>query len=172
MKQLLIALAAIALFSCYNTKTAIKQTNHALVFFPAVVAKIARTAFPCISLKSDTVITNIDTVVIVDCPDFKEPDSVQIKVHDTVKIGRTTIKVPVTLPIRTITILKVVEDSAKIKMLQSGIDARDLTIAKLQKDNGSLNEAIKRKNKWILYLWLAVALSIVGIILKLLIKFK
>lgn len=170
MKYILLIVAGIVVFSCYNTKKAEQQTNRALLNYPAVVATIARNSFPCISLKSDTTITQIDTIVVIDCPDVVIKDSVQV--HDTIKTGRTFIKVPVTLPIRTITILKIVEDSAKIKILQSGIDMRNITIIKLQSDNANQSEAIRRKNKWILYLWLAVALSLVGIILKLILKYK
>lgn len=165
MRQSLIVLAAIALFSCYDTKKATKQTNRALLNYPAVVATIARNSFPCISLKSDTTITQIDTVVIVDCPDFSET------VHDTLRINKT-IKVPITLPIRTISVLKIVEDSAKIKILQSIIDTRDATIIKLQATIADSERKIETKNKWIIGLGLSILLSILGFVFKTIIKFK
>ena len=179
----LIIIVAIMSSSCYNTKKAIRQTNHALVNYPAVVAKIARTAFPCIVTKSDTLITYTDTTIIVNCPtgnDFEGGDigingdvvkHDTLNKHDTISIKRT-VKVPFILPVKTITVLKVVEDSAKIELMQTEVNSQDETIVNLEKENAQLSETVKRKNKWILYLWLAVAVSAIGIILKLIIKLK
>ena len=183
MGWVIIIIIIAILFSCNAEKKAIRQTNHALVNYPAVVAKIARTAFPCIVTKSDTLITYTDTTIIVNCPtgnDFEGGDISMagdvvkhdtINKHDTISIKRT-VKVPFILPVKTITVLKVVEDSAKIEVMQSIINAQDDAIIKLQRDNSQFSETIKRKNKWILYLWLAVALSLVGIIIKLILKYK
>lgn len=40
--------------SCYSARKATEQTNKALVRYPAVVAKVARTAFPCIPVITDS----------------------------------------------------------------------------------------------------------------------
>ena len=193
-------IALMLLSSCSAEKRAIRQTNNALIKFPAVVAKIAREAFPCYVIKTENKI---------DSTDFKKwRDSVYtlnafyndlfnhiepILIHDTTNnctlykdneikflqkinyqknlIAELNEKIDNIKPIKDST-KNWFEDSAKIEVMQSVINSQDGSIAKLQKSNTDLSETVKRKNKWILYLWLAVALSIVGFIIKLILKYK
>ena len=162
MKYIIIL---VLLASCYNSKQAVKQTNKALLNYPAVVAKIARDAFPCITIKADTIITTVDTTIMVDCPPIN--DYINNIVHDTlvkyVAGASRYIQVPVTLPIRTVTVIKIIEDSAKIKILQSAVDIQNSTII----DN---DKKINQKNKWLLYLSIFVAIVTGLSILKFIIK--
>lgn len=167
--------------SCYNTKKAEKQTRKALIEYPAVVAKIARDAFPCIITKSDTLISYTDTTIVVNCPtgnDFEGGDissSGEVIKHDTLNVHDTVQhfrKVAIKIPLKIIDITQHIADSAQNKVLQAGIDNLNMTIAKMQHTIESDTETIKSKNKMLLYLWLALALGVVGIILKLIIKSK
>lgn len=49
-----VAITMLLLSSCYSAKKAESQTNKALIKHPEVVAKIARTAFPCIQKSADS----------------------------------------------------------------------------------------------------------------------
>ena len=178
MKKYLIALFWFSLTcaACSNSKKAAQQTQKALIKYPDVVAKIARTAFPCIVLKLDTVFKVRDTTIWIECPTITIADS--IKVHDTINIKRT-IKVPVTLPIRTITITKTIEDSAQIELLTNYIDSQNLEIEKIKKQKADsekqiaiLEKKIITKNRIILILSLLIALPILIFFLKALYKLR
>ena len=167
--------------SCSAIKKAERQTQNALIRYPAVVAKIAREAFPCIVTRSDTLITYTDTTIVVNCPtgnDFEGGDismAEDVVKHDTLNKHDTIIhfrKVPFKIPFRTIDIKQHVADSAQNKVLQSVIDTRDNTISKLQLVIDSNAETIKQKNKYVLAFWLMIGLFSLGFILKLIIKFK
>ncbi|MCL5459684.1 hypothetical protein M3M33_13700, partial [Loigolactobacillus coryniformis] len=90
----------------------------------AKVAEITRAEFPCTTTKADTVISTKDSLIWIDCPDntvvtaadYTGPDTVTriIRLPGSVK----TVRVPVTLPVKTVTIVQKVEDSATIYTLQ------------------------------------------------------
>ena len=200
MKQLLIALAAIAFFSCNGVKKATRQTNHALVFYPAVVANIARTAFPCYVIKTENKIDSADYKIWKDsvyflnafyadlfnqiepvfihdttnnCLAYKDNEVKYKKQIDTQKklIAGLNYQIDHIKPIHDTT-NNWYKDSADMKVLISIIAERDITITKLQAKLTTDSETISRKNKMILGLWLAMALGIVGIIIKLILKYK
>ncbi len=142
---------AYLLSSC---STAEKLMDKAEKKDPAIVAKYARDKYPCKDLlKNDTAIIWRDTLVYVDCPDtLPKGNDFEVIKYDTVnKVVVKTIRVPVTLPIRTQTITKWYEDSAKLKI---GV----LRIAELEKANKEQADHIaaitkkinhKTKENWI-----------------------
>src|SRR4051794_33434030 len=99
------------LFSCYGPKKAQRQVSKALVKQPTVVAKIARDAFPCVPIRFDTTITDHDTTVVIECPDFSSEEGDDYFSTPDTMVKRNVItrivKVPVTLPVQTITITRV-----------------------------------------------------------------
>ena len=193
--------------SCYNTKKAERQTNKALIIYPAVVAAIARTAFPCYVVKSenkidsadykkwkdsvnilndiyDDIFNQIQPVLIHDttnnCLLFKDNEiKFRLQIDNQKKlIAGLNYKIDNIKPIIDSS-KSWFKDSADMEVYISIIDdkdkeiaERDKTIIKLQANSNTDSDTIKRKNKWILYLWLAVAVSAIGIILKLIIKLK
>lgn len=176
MKNYIIALLWFSLTcaACYNTKKAERQTHKALIEYPEVVAKVARTAFPCILKKSDTTITNIDTVIVINCPEFTIKDSINI--HDTIRINRT-VKVPIKLPVRTI--INTIEDSAKIELLLSYVESQNLEVEELSKINAAgivqssiSAKKIAAKNKIIFILSLLITIPILIFFLKALYKLR
>lgn len=164
--------------SCSTEKKAIRQTTNALIKYPAVVAKIACTAFPCIITKSDTLITYTDTTILVDCPtgnDFEDGKNEWGVKHDTLNVHDTVhhfSKVLIKIPFKTIDITQHIADSAQNKILQSIIDTKDATIIKLQATITEDQQKIDTKNKWIAGLALSILLSILGFVFKTLVKFK
>ena len=143
MRYLLIALL---LCGCYTQKKATEQVNRANDKFPGVVAKLARDKYPCSEvLKPDTAVIWKDTVVYVDCPDTSS-NPFQVVRYDTVNkvvtLPGRTIKVPVTIPAKTVYIDRWFEDSAKLKLAAIERD-------KLVKENEKQKKTIQDKEKTI-----------------------
>ena len=150
MRYLLIALL---LCGCYTQKKATEQVNKANDKFPEVVAKLARDKYPCTDLlKPDTAVIWKDTVVYVDCPDTAS-NPFQVVRYDTVNkvvtLPGRTIKVPVTIPAKTVYIDRWFEDSAKLKLAAIERD-------KLVKENEKQKKTILDKEKTIRKLTKAV----------------
>jgi len=153
---ILLAILA-SLGGCYTPKKATDQTYKALYKYPGVVAKITRDAFPCTTTKADTVISTKDSLIWIECPDntvvtpadYTGPDTVTkvIRLPGSVR----TVRVPVTLPVKTVTIVQKVEDSAKIYVLQAAT-------LNLQADNDKLSTKVANRNKALK--WLVIALLI------------
>jgi len=163
----------VALFgSCYTQKKATEQTQKALIKYPEVVANVARTAFPCVTTKSDTVVTSHDSIVFIECPE--QPDNPALEyIRDTVTNtvtkylkGETKFyKVPVTLPIRTITIIKKEKDSAETYLLNKEIN-------RLKAYSEKADRKIHSRNTWLKWILLVLALSLFGNWLQLKSKLK
>ncbi len=123
-----------SLSSCYTDKAATKAVTKAVLRKPVIAAGITRAAFPCITVKSDTNITYKDTIMYVDCPPgateyFTVTDTLnRIDTLYSVQVKR----VPVTLPIRYVTIRERVEDSAKITVLVGMATELQLKVEKLE----------------------------------------
>lgn len=154
---------------CYTQKKATEQTNKALDKYPAVVAKIARDAFPCVTLKADTLVSVKDSLIYIDCPDTGGNGSAEdfagkdtIVLTKIVKLPGETkkVKVPVMLPVKTITIEKKVEDSAKLFLLTKQLEAE----TQLAIDNANAARKwegrAERRMKWVW--WLLIALLVSG----------
>lgn len=159
--------ALIGMVSCskYTEQVAETQSKKALVYHPKVIAKIARDAFPCIEKKVDTVITQKDSLIYIDCPDITNGTATDYAGVDTIYKTVTkvtpgkTIKVPVYLPVKTITIEKKIEDSAKIKQLNDGLMASVNETAKANEKVEALQNKIEKKNKWLWIFFIAFLVS-------------
>lgn len=138
--------------------TAEKLTYKAMAKDKAKVAEITRAEFPCTTTKADTVISTKDSLIWIECPDntvvtaadYTGPDTVTriIRLPGSVR----TVRVPVTLPVKTVTIVQKVEDSAKIYVLQAAT-------LKLQADNGKLRGKVHSRNTWLKWLIIALLIS-------------
>jgi len=153
------AACGIALSGCYTPNKAAKQLDHAIDKYPKIAAQRTRAHFPCTTTNADTLVLTKDSLVWVDCPDPVQPTDY---FHDTITLTKLvksesvkTIKVPVQLPVKYITITKKVEDSAKIFILTAEADRLKAYSAKM--------EAKVVKKNWIIK-WLIIAL-IVSILL-------
>lgn len=151
MKNFIIILLAgiLILTGCYTPQKAQQQVDKANNKFPEIVAKLARDKYPCTDLlKPDTAVIWKDTVVYVDCPDTSKAQEYGPVRVDTVNSVRTvvlpgkTIKVPVSIPVKTLYIDRWFEDSAKLKLASIERD-------KLLKENESLKNTIRAKQKTI-----------------------
>lgn len=153
-----LVLAAALICGCYTEKKAQKQVDKAIKQKPKIAAETLRKAFPCIT-KIDTVV-KVDTgydFIEIQCPDQIEP----VTKIDTIVINKVT-KNKVYLPGKivkvgaqkeTITITKLVRDSAEIYLLNKQI--KDLTDGRIVD-----HQKIKNRNKWILWLLVALVISL------------
>ncbi len=146
------------LTGCYTAKKAEKQVNKALLNHPETVAKVARDAFPCITVASDTIYQTDTLLDFIDCPEAPGPEYIR----DTVTIDNirtVTVKVPVKQPVRTVTVTQRIEDSAKIKMYVYEIDKRDATIEEQEATIKKQSRKIANKNKE-LWIWRIIAIAL------------
>lgn len=159
-KFILALLFAIALIvwvvsmtGCDTTKRAERRQNQILLTHPNVAMVAIRKIAPCVDLKSDTTIVTVDTTVLVDCPDWSDTSTAKyFTIHDTAFFNNIIIrkiKVPVTIPAKTITIVKEMEDLSKVIELDNKLTNAD-------NKNTDLEAKLKSRNK--LILWLIVFL--------------
>lgn len=143
---------------CYTSKTASKQVSKALAYYPAETGRQVRLIMPCNQLKSDTTIFTTDTTILMDCPDTI-PSENYFAIHDTIRtktVLTKTIKIPVTLPVKTITIVKTIEDMTKVIEID-----KELSSTKMQRDKLQVSSAKWKKatliESGILLLFLIIA---------------
>ena len=112
MLLIMIMMALIGMVSCskYTLPIAEQQVNKAYLTYTPMVATKTRAWFPCIDKKVDTVITQKDSLIYIDCPDISNGTAADYAGVDTVYKTVTkvtpgkTVRVPVYLPVKTITI--------------------------------------------------------------------
>jgi hypothetical protein len=161
-----VAIAATFLFyGCYTQKKATEQISKAAYKYPAVVAEMTRKLYPCtVLLKTDTITTQKDSTVYVDvdCPDmpvngtqtdYAGADTVTVVRYAT-KTQTKVVRVPVTLPVVTKTVVRYFEDSAKIFVAQN-------SLAKSQAAVSALEVKVKSRGKWFLWALALLAVSVV-----------
>lgn len=151
---------AASLTGCYTAKKAEQQVNKANDKYPDVVAKLARDKYPCTDLlKPDTAVLYRDTTVYIDCPD-SIPTTFEVVRRDTVNNTVVkTVRVPVTLPVKTVYIDRWFEDSAKLKLMASQVASVQKENQKLQAKNDTLSGRIKTRTK-LMWLFLIIAIGL------------
>lgn len=159
MKTLLFALLII-FAGCYSAKKATRQATRAMTVHPAKVLPIFRGKYPCVDTgKADTTIVNTDTTIWVDCPDTAYSplhDTTFIRVPGkTVQLPEKTIRVPVTMPVKTVTIVKEIEDLSRIAEM-------DLKVKELEEKNDKKATWIK----WLVFVVIGLGIPYVIKILK------
>ena len=157
-----LLLPLVFLFSCskYTEPTAIKQTTKANDKYPESIAKLVRGWYPCTITETNTVIETRDSIVYVDCPDLPQ---IIHEPNDTIYSTQTvlkTVKVPVHLPVEIRYITKWVEDSAKIFSITAELNKSDALIKKQNKDIEDLKGKVSKRNKWLLWLIIALVVSL------------
>ena len=166
-----IVCCMVLLFSCNTEKKLTAKAETFTTKFPKKALPYFRDKFPCIETSADTTIFTTDTTIYVDCPDTVKAAE-YFTIHDTVKIyGKTiirdgkTIKVPVTLPQKIVTVTKTVEDSSKVKELIYHL--QDVV-----KEREKYKDKNNHKGRVIIWLIVAVAGLLVPYIIKAIKFFK
>ena len=148
INYLRLALLLVCLGSCNTPHRIAKKLNKFDLAHPEVVSKFARDKYPCIEKPNDT-ITKIDTAYVnveVECP---PQDTLVIEKNDTIVVkGKPIIvKKKVALPQHTITITKLVKDSAEMKVLAV--------------ENSNCKDEVEKKWNWIKWLFVALVCSLI-----------
>jgi hypothetical protein len=160
--RLLLIVVAIFLFlwaishcSCTTAKNAPRKAENLLQKYPEKVVPVFRQAYPCITTAADTFITLTDTVINVDCPDTSAAQ--YFTVHDTlthIKQVTKTISIPYRIQLPGRTVVKYIEDSAKIYEMGLRIKRieaeREAAKAEAKATGEKLHKARKTRN----WLWL------------------
>ena len=150
IKYLRWALVFALISGCNTPHRIAKKLNKFDLAHPEIVSKFARDKYPCIDKPIDT-ITKIDTSYVnveVECP---PQDTIYIDKlkRDTIIVkGKSVIiKKKVPLPQQTITITKLVKDSAEIKALAT--------------ENTNCKNNVERKWQWIKWLFVLLVCSLI-----------
>ena len=147
---------------CYTAKKADKAIDKAQRNYPEVVAKKARSLYPCTTTKQDTAYIQHDTIIEIPCPEVPIiVDTLLLRdtFRDTLVLSNTNrIKVPVRVQIPTRTITKYVEDSAKIYVLNSELNTCDDRVKRLELQLQQVTESRSKWRKWCLITWVVCAL--------------
>ena len=148
IKYLRWALVFALVSGCNTSHRIAKKLNKFNLEHPEVVAGFCRDNFPCIEKSNDTIIKT-DTAYVdveVECP---PQDTFIIKKNDTIRVeGKSIIvKKKVPLPQHTITITKVIKDSAEIKVLAV--------------ENQNCKDEVERKWQWIKWLFVILVCSLI-----------
>ena len=125
----------IFLLSCNAAKKAERDANKLLKNHPEVVLPIFRGAFPCTTLKVDTIYNWHDTTLWVECPNATV-DTLEKVTKETIY---SPVKVKKVISLQTMKLTEYIEDSAKIKALTIQITSLQTALSK------SEAEAIKFK---------------------------
>lgn len=155
------------LTSCnkYTMPKAEYQVNKAYLTYPPMVATKTRDWFPCIVNKNDTIISYVDSLIYIDCPSVVNGTANEYISSDTVYINKIVtqnkvVKIPHYIPIKTITVVQKVEDSAKIFQLNDALLTSFYETSKANDSIEKLEAKIAKKNKYLLYLLIALLASL------------
>jgi hypothetical protein len=165
LSVVIIFLSLLTSCSKYTLPKAEYQVNKAYLTYPPMVATKTRDWFPCIVNKNDTIITYVDSLIYIDCPSVVNGNATEYISSDTVYINKIVtqnkvVKVPHYIPIKTITVVQKVEDSAKIFQLNDALLNSTNETAKANDSIEKLEAKIAKKNKYLLYLLIALLASL------------
>jgi len=157
MKYLTLALITMAIWSCNPSKKLDKlNAKH-----PELLAKFCRDTFPCVTSKVET-FTSFDTnYVRINCAEYNY-DSAFI---DTIWLTHSKtqlIKGDAVLQVltKTNTIIKTIRDSAQIRSCELELIELNKKCNQLTADNNLLKNKVTAKNRWLMWLIIALLCSI------------
>ena len=151
----LMTLMTMMILSCNPSKKLDKiNAKH-----PELLAKFCKDSFPCIISKVDT-ITSFDTVyTAIKINEFEEipKDTIWLVKNKTTLINRPVI-IATKHPVKTI--VKVIKDSAELSSIRFDLIKCGEESNKLITENNKLQNKITAKNRWIMWLIIALLCSI------------
>jgi len=157
MKYLTLALITMAIWSCNPSKKLDKlNAKH-----PELLAKFCRDTFPCVTSKVET-FTSFDTnYVRINCAEYNY-DSAFI---DTIWLTHSKtqlIKGDAVLQVltKTNTIIKTIRDSAQIRSCELELITCNNKCNDLLQQNNKLQNKVTAKNRWLMWLIIALLCSI------------
>jgi hypothetical protein len=149
MKFLILALITTLIWSCNPSRKLDKlNAKH-----PELLAKFCKNNFPCVTTKIDTIKQIEYEFINVECPGYEAKDTVLITKYLK---GSAVIKYEK----QTNTIIKTVRDSAQIVFYELELIALNKKCAQYIEDNRMLSNKVTTKNRWIMWLIIALLCSI------------
>jgi hypothetical protein len=167
MIVVIIFLTLLTSCSKYTLPIAEQQVTKAYLTYKPMVADKTRGWFPCIVTKNDTIIGYKDSLIYIDCPDVSTSTPADYLGSDTVYLNKTVtqnkfVKVPVYLPVKTVTVVQKIEDSAKIFQLNDALMQSVNETAKANETIEKLEAKVAKKNKWLLW-GLIIIIALAGL---------
>jgi len=162
MKYLILLLIAVTTWSC-NPSRKLDKLNKK---HPELLAKFCKDTFPCIITAIDTV-TNIEyDFVEIQCPGYKvsKKDTIWLTKNKTQLITGPAV---VVTEFKTNTITKSIKDSAALKSCELDVIALNKKLNEVNDKNTKLQNKVTAKNRWIMWLIIALLLMIIGNIIQL-----
>lgn len=162
MKYLILVLMMGMILSCNPSKKLDKINEK----HPELLAKFCKDSFPCITSKVDT-ITSFDTVYsAIKINEYEElpKDTIWLVKNKPTLINRPVIlatKQPVKM------IVKIVKDSAELTSIRFDLIKCNEEGNKLITENKKLQNKVTTKNRWIMWLIIALLCSILCNVLQL-----
>lgn len=151
-------LLLIVLFaSCYTSKNALRDVNKAQRKHPEVVARFCSDTFPCVTSRIDTLTETEIEYITLKCPDDKY-------ILDTIWLTNTKIikgSAVIVNKHKTNTIIKTIRDSAEIIACKLEAIALNKKCNQLTQDNQILKNKVTAKNRWLMWLIIALLCSII-----------
>lgn len=161
-KYLIPVLMMVMILSCNPSKKLDKLNEK----HPELLANFCKDSFPCVISKVDT-ITSFDTVyTAIKINEYEEipKDTIWFVKNKTTLINRPVI-IGTKYPVKTI--VKVIKDSAELTSIRFELTKCNEESNKLITENNKLQNKITAKNRWIMWLIIALLCSILCNILQL-----
>jgi len=155
MKYLILLLTAVTTLSCNPSKKLDKlNAKH-----PELLAKFCMDTFPCVTSKIDTVTKVEYDFVEIQCPGVEDYhiDTVWLDNNKTQIIDGPTVIVRQN---KTNTIIKKIKDSAAIRSCELELISCNNKCNDLLEQNRKLQNKVTAKNRWIMWLIIALLCSI------------
>jgi hypothetical protein len=133
---------------------------------PELLANFCKDTFPCVTTKIDTV-TNVEYDFIeVQCPGYElaKKDTIWITKNKTNFIKGPAV---VVTEQKTNTIIKMVKDSASIRSCELEVISLNEKCKELTLQNVKYQNKVSTKNRWIMWLIIALLSMIIGNLIKL-----
>jgi len=162
MKYLIPVLMTVMILSCNPSKKLDKLNEK----HPELLAKFCKDSFPCVTSKVDT-ITSFDTVyTAIKINEYEEipKDTIWLVKNKPTLINRPVI-IASKYPVKTI--VKVIKDSAELTSIRFDLIKCNEEGNKYITENRKLQNKVTAKNRWIMWLIIALLCSILCNVLQL-----
>jgi len=158
MKFKIVLLAL--LVGCNTPRMAEKKIQSAYKHHPEVVAKFLNDSLPCVTTRIDTIETKELEYITLKCPDwFDMPmDTQWLTSSRTQLIEGSSV---IAYEKKYITIEKSIKDSAEVMKYQLQLKSCVDQLNKAKDDNQKLTKKVDAKNKWLMWLVIALLISII-----------
>jgi hypothetical protein len=157
-KILLLAI----LIGCNTPRMAEKKIQSAYKHHPEVVAKFLNDSLPCVTTRIDTIAKKELEYITLKCPDFDYNsamlDTIWLTHSKTQLIEGSSV---IAYEKEYITIEKSIKDSAEVMKYKLQLKSCVDQLNKAKDDNQKLTKKVDGKNKWLMWLVIALLISII-----------